>query len=966
MRLLFCILLSLSIRPSCVGQIVEIADTSFLNTLIEKGIDQNGDSLIHVSEALATTHLSIENPNIQNIGGIEEFKNLIVLNVVKSQIKTVNLEGLDKLAIIDFGQNEVDEFTLGDKPVLVMLDLSFNRLTQLDLPDLPAIGEINLSYNKGLEGTFGHMPQLSSLKLNGIGYHDFPEFVNRLSSQLKKLHLSSNNIDTVFISDFPELTNLFMSGNKMVAFDIRQCPKLVNVSLSGNLLTAATDSLIALPQLEILDLSINKLSYFEMPAQSALRRLILSQNELISCILNQQDSLERLELRNNELFELDLSGCSALWHITLNTNRFRHMDYDSLPSARVLDVSFNPLSTLRIAHCDSLEQLMVNGVKSDTEVCIGHLPALKSLSFGASQFSQYDLLDLPSLEFFSWYSSREHQIDLSAFPKLSSVNLEGSLVKNINIRNQHSTNLNVLNTPVLQSICCDADEIGRIQDRLTALGKDDVRVSSSCPFATPQGYTLPLTARLDIDQNGCNSTDPLLDHLAVSYTTANTSQTIQLTPGKGRLSLPTDAAQLRFDSQHPAATLTPSTAQSSPALCSNPLELCASLPNDYKDLRLDIIPTQALVAGEPISIVLHYQNLGTMPLSGNIVLDWNDRLLPYSQASQEPYSRSAGQAIWEFEELAPGQSEQILLHLDCNSTAQVPAAFNGRWTLMRGSIAGGFADPTPENSQISRLLQVKAQHTTLAHQSLKASYSAPISAGQAIPYIYWYRNRTGETVDDLRLDLNLEGLAVSRMQSHSIASSLSGSLSGNQGGLHYIDRLAELSHRTGENDYYLLIDLYSTESLDEGDRYESTVSAYQNDANTIDDQAWLEITQDADGDGFATPIDCNDDDPLINPDAVEIVGNGIDEDCYYGDRTVSVVDHDGKPGLSVWPNPSTRWIKVASGGGLLSIWSSTGQLMLEQTVGELARVDMEGWAEGLYVVQLNNGLSVKQYKFLKN
>jgi hypothetical protein len=58
---------------------------------------------------------------------------------------------------------------------------------------------------------------------------------------------------------------------------------------------------------------------------------------------------------------------------------------------------------------------------------------------------------------------------------------------------------------------------------------------------------------------------------------------------------------------------------------------------------------------------------------------------------------------------------------------------------------------------------------------------------------------------------------------------------------------------------------------------------------------------DADGDGFARPVgftagqDCDDHDPLRNPRQPELVGNGIDDNCFGGDQTGSFRDLLAEP-----------------------------------------------------------------------
>ena len=63
--------------------------------------------------------------------------------------------------------------------------------------------------------------------------------------------------------------------------------------------------------------------------------------------------------------------------------------------------------------------------------------------------------------------------------------------------------------------------------------------------------------------------------------------------------------------------------------------------------------------------------------------------------------------------------------------------------------------------------------------------------------------------------------------------------------------------------------------------YTFSVRAYDTDESVSEtiSTSFTVTAIDDDGDGFAVPADCNDGNPAIHPGALDVEGNGVDENC---------------------------------------------------------------------------------------
>lgn len=101
--------------------------------------------------------------------------------------------------------------------------------------------------------------------------------------------------------------------------------------------------------------------------------------------------------------------------------------------------------------------------------------------------------------------------------------------------------------------------------------------------------------------------------------------------------------------------------------------------------------------------------------------------------------------------------------------------------------------------------------------------------------------------------------------------------------------------------------------------------------------------------------DCDDNNPDINPNAIEIVNNEVDEDCDGVVLLSSVTDIDGNV-FNLFPNPASNYLTIEFSEATateLTVYNITGQKMFMQFGNGITQtINLQGFAESVYLLQI--------------
>jgi Leucine-rich repeat (LRR) protein len=259
---------------NCSGQnYTFIPDIAFENYLIAEGIDSQGISngRVLTSDVQNVTTLEMPNLGIADLSGLEDFINLLSLNISFNNLNSLSLQNttlqvirandcnlggksisfinngaiLSNVTTLELQNNDIGNvnstISFGGIPNVTYLDISDNSFGTLQLNEttlvetLLASGCTNLNNIAGLE----NLNAISSLDVSFCNLNNINISQN---GSLAFINISGNNLTTLNTTNNPFLNEIDASGNNLNSLNLATSTSLETLYLENNELTSLTIS----------------------------------------------------------------------------------------------------------------------------------------------------------------------------------------------------------------------------------------------------------------------------------------------------------------------------------------------------------------------------------------------------------------------------------------------------------------------------------------------------------------------------------------------------------------------------------------------------------------------------------------------------------------------------------------------------------------------------------------------------
>jgi hypothetical protein len=266
--------------------------------------------------------------------------------------------------------------------------------------------------------------------------------------------------------------------------------------------------------------------------------------------------------------------------------------------------------------------------------------------------------------------------------------------------------LDFSNNPNLEYVCADDFQLTQVQEKITEYGYSNCYTNSYCSFV-PGGnfYTINGSIKYDETNDGCDVLDIAFPNLKLSMSngtnignvfgnsTGNYTYTVQ----DGTYTMQPVLDNPTYFTIFPTSVDITFPTQASPYS----QNFCVTPNGSHPDLDINLSQMNwdyTAMPGSNNTYKIIYKNKGTNTQSGSINFSFNDALTDYAYSNPNASDQSLNTLVWNFSNLKPFESREILVILHFNSHTDLPPVNDGDLLAFTSSVNTVSIDDTPNDN----------------------------------------------------------------------------------------------------------------------------------------------------------------------------------------------------------------------------------------------------------------------------
>jgi hypothetical protein len=712
-------------------------------------------------------------------------------------------------------------------------------------------------------------------------------FVNIISLvNLNYFNCSSNQIsDSNNIIVPNNLQKLLLRNNLFTNFNLNNLTNLIELDLNFNyqLSSIQLDGLLSLQKLYCINNNLNSLSI----TNSNIEEIDCANNQLTSLSFENFNSLKFLHCDGNNLTNLNVSNCNNLKYINCSNNQLTNIDLSTTVNLESISASNNLFNYLDFSNCSFKHFWIIGNLTNVINPSFANNPNLIGINFKNGNDNSDS----------SWYGFQSQAFQ---------------------------------GCPNLNYICVDSEYERTFLSSF--LDINTVAVNSYCSF-TPGGNFNTITGIIKYDSNndGCNINDAnnpnirinINDGLSIGAAFTNSSGAYSFYTQNGDFILsPTLENPSWFNISPTTATILFTDNNNNTAI----QDFCITANGIHPDLEIVISPVFPSRPGFDAVYKIVYRNKGNLPLSqqNGVTLAFDLNRMDFLAASVLPSQTAPGSLSWDYTNLRPFESREILVTFNINApTDAIPVNIGDVLTFTATVLPQVGDEDTGDNVYVYNEIVVGSFDPNDI-SCLEGDVVSPAEIGNYLHYMIRFENTGTAEAENVvvRTEINPADFDINSLQllntSHPVDARIRGNI------VEFIFQNILLESGGHGN---VLLKVKSKSSLQQGDSVKKSANIYFD---------------------YNYPIATNE---------AETTFQALNNPSFEQDQSISL-----------YPNPAKDKVNVSGDYDLQSIqlFDVQGRLLQTQLVeGNQTVLDIATQSNGVYFIKVTSDKGIKVGKIVK-